>query len=78
MEKQLIQYANGCSLAVNAEKTEAILSFFQSQPAFNPESAQLDLAGVVEVNSVILPFTLLEQLENLIEQCKQGGLTDKE
>jgi len=69
MEKKVIPYANGCSLAVNSDKTEAVITFFQSQPGFNQETIQLDIHGAVEVASIVIPFNLLEQVQSLIEQC---------
>jgi len=79
MEKKVASYANGFSLLVNKNAGEAILTFSQHQPAYNPESGKLDLEGPVEVSTIIIPFDLAEQLVDVLSDCieKEKGDNDK-
>lgn len=79
MEKKVALYANGFSLLVNKNAGETIITFLQQQPAYNPESGSLDLEGSTEVSTMVIPFSLAEQLVTVLHDCieQQKNANDK-
>jgi hypothetical protein len=69
MEKKLAPYANGFNILVNKDTGEAIITFVQNQPGFNPENGKMDVQGSTEVSTVVMPFNLANQLSNILREC---------
>ena len=69
MDRKLAIYTNGFSILVNRQAGEAVISFAQNQPGFNPESGNMDTAGPIEVASLIMSIELAEKLTDALKDC---------
>lgn len=67
-------------MLVNKETAEAIITFVQDQPGFNPENSKWDINGRSEVATIIIPFDLAEKLHDVLKDCleKEKSADSKE
>lgn len=68
-------YVNGCSIAVNRELNEIVLTFMQTAPAFDEEEMGFNGVKTEEVQSLVMTYdgfeSMVSAMNEVIEQAEK-------